>query len=111
MATARAQGHFQGRDDAGHPRASELDAAYRWYFEAPELESSVALADQHADSPAVVTRAVQHALTAPRPQARYIVANLNGTPAWVLVALLRVLPDRLSDLLMMAPFRARWGSP
>lgn len=40
-------------------------------------------------------------MTAPRPQARYcdIVANINGTPAWLLVALLRVLPDWLRDLL------------
>lgn len=51
-----------------------------------------------ADEPIVTSLAIAHALAAPRPRTRYVVANVNGVPAWCYAWLAWLLPDRLQDL-------------
>jgi len=53
-----------------------------------------------ASPPDVVTEAIEHALTHPTPRTRYVVANVNGVPAWVITRLLWLLPDRIADKLV-----------
>lgn len=56
-------------------------------------------ADSFADSCEVTTEAIVHALTNEYPKTRYIVANVNGVPAWLVFRVLKMLPDRLVDRL------------
>lgn len=53
-------------------------------------------------SPASVTsEAIAHALTSPYPKTRYLVANVNGVPLWLLRGLCGLLPDRLVDFMKL----------
>lgn len=53
-------------------------------------------------SPASVTsEAVAHALTSPYPKTRYLVANINGVPLWLLHGLCGLLPDRVVDFIKL----------
>jgi hypothetical protein len=56
-----------------------------------------------ADSTRCTSEAIEHAVTAPRPRARYLVANIVGAPAWLLALVVRALPDRLADALLLGP--------
>jgi NAD(P)-dependent dehydrogenase (short-subunit alcohol dehydrogenase family) len=58
-------------------------------------------AEEKADSPEVTSDAIYHALSSPRPQTRYVVANVNGIPAPVISFFLHVLPDRVLDALLI----------
>lgn len=58
-----------------------------------------------ADGPSVTSSAIAHALAAPRPRTRYLVANANGTPAWVYAWAAWLLSDRLQDLLVLRASR------
>lgn len=51
------------------------------------------------DGPEVVAAAVLDALVSETPKPRYFVANMDGIPAWLMIPLLAVLPDRFIDLL------------
>eukprot|EP00939_MAST-03C_sp_MAST-3C-sp1_P002225 g2225.t1 len=53
-----------------------------------------------AESPALTTFAISHALADPYPKTRYVVANIDGTPAWVIKRIFWLLPDRMSDFLV-----------
>jgi len=55
-----------------------------------------------ADSPQVTTDAIMHAITSSLPQVRYVVANADGTPAWVLIWVKWLLPERAWDALVLA---------
>lgn len=55
-----------------------------------------ALANQHFDPPQVVVAAIEHALTAPNPRARYLVGRGAN-----MIPFLRILPDRLRDTMLM----------
>lgn len=55
-----------------------------------------------ADSPQVTTDAIEHAITSPYPQVRYIVANVGGVPAWVYCYLKWYAPERLLDAIVLA---------
>jgi NAD(P)-dependent dehydrogenase (short-subunit alcohol dehydrogenase family) len=108
MSSAKERGHFQDKADAANARGSELSATYSWFYDSPEAEGGAAFSEKFAQPPPIVTRAVMHALTAARPQTRYAVGNVMGVPAWLAVAVVRVLPDRLRDRLAMAPFNTNW---
>eukprot|EP00927_Polykrikos_kofoidii_P066052 TRINITY_DN61714_c0_g1_i1.p1 TRINITY_DN61714_c0_g1~~TRINITY_DN61714_c0_g1_i1.p1 ORF type:complete len:330 (-),score=74.12 TRINITY_DN61714_c0_g1_i1:102-1091(-) len=54
-----------------------------------------------ADSPQVTTDAIEHAITSPYPQVRYIVANVGGVPAVVFCYLKWFLPERLLDAITL----------
>jgi len=58
-----------------------------------------------ADSPLVTSSAIAHALAAPRPRTRYVVANVNGVPAWAYGWLAWLLPDRLQDRVVLRAWR------
>ena len=60
------------------------------------MDRVIKLADRTGSSPAKVTRAVVHALTAERPKPRYLV----GVDARLQVALLNGLPTRAADRLL-----------
>ena len=60
---------------------------------------SKALARQHLDDPEVVVAAIVHALTARHPKTRYLVGRGAG-----LIRLLRWLPDRVRDHLLLRTF-------
>lgn len=80
-------------------------AAYALYAEAiARLERAAARADRDAVPPEDVARAVEHALTAPRPRTRYLVGKTVR-----IQALIARLPDRLRDRLLtrFAGFPAR----
>jgi len=51
--------------------------------------------------PSVTSEAIAHALTSRRPRTRYLVANLNGVPLWLVRGLCGLLPDRLVDFVKL----------
>ena len=51
-----------------------------------------------AAGPEVTTNAIMHALTNPKPQARYVVATVKGVPAPIVTWLAYLLPDRIQDM-------------
>ena len=55
-----------------------------------------------ADDAQVTTDAITHAICDPHPDIRYIVANVDGTPAWVLIWMKWFLPERLFDAIVIA---------
>ena len=57
-------------------------------------------AHEKAPGPEVATDAIKHAMTNPKPKTRYVVANVKGTPAWVLAFLGWFLPDRVKDVIV-----------
>ncbi len=60
---------------------------------------SKAQATQHMDDPAIVVTAIVHALTASRPKTRYTVGR-----GAVMIGVLRLLPDRVRDRLLLRTF-------
>ncbi len=51
------------------------------------------------DEPTVTTDAIETALTSPKPNDRYIVANMDGAPAWLMTKFIRILPTHLMDII------------
>jgi NAD(P)-dependent dehydrogenase (short-subunit alcohol dehydrogenase family) len=51
----------------------------------------------HGDSPQVTTDAIFDALASTYPKTRYVVASVNGTPAWAIVWFFWAATDRLKD--------------
>jgi NAD(P)-dependent dehydrogenase (short-subunit alcohol dehydrogenase family) len=60
------------------------------------VKKVVAEAAKRAIAPDAVARAVEHALTAPRPKTRYLV----GTDAKFRALMVKLLPDRVSDIVL-----------
>lgn len=81
-------------------RGSPATAVYPHLHTAKDEENEVSI-EQLADSTAVTSAAIAHAVYAPQPQARYLVANILGAPAWLLAGLAHVLPTRLMDIVML----------
>jgi NAD(P)-dependent dehydrogenase (short-subunit alcohol dehydrogenase family) len=81
---------------SAHP-SGELYAEYIARQDAKRLDL-----DAKADSPVVTSSAIAHAIAAARPRTRYVVANVNGVPAWFYSWLVWLLPDRLQDRLLLA---------
>lgn len=54
-----------------------------------------------ADSPIVTTEAIAHAITSPNPKVRYVVANVDGTPAWIFIKMKWLLPERIYDMIVL----------
>lgn len=71
---------------------------YRHIFDTFELKRM--RSELLASSPLVTSEAIWHALTDAYPKTRYIVANVNGIPAQIIVPLLKILPDRLRDIVL-----------
>ena len=65
-------------------------------------EEKRARAEARADGPEVTTAAIVHALTSPHPRARYVVANVNGIPAWIVSWALWAFPEDVVDKLLTA---------
>jgi hypothetical protein len=53
---------------------------------------------ERGDDPSVTSAAIEHALTSPLPLTRYLVANVQGVPAYVIDWVVWLLPDRALDL-------------
>ena len=62
-------------------------------------EKDVARILSRADKPTVTSEVVEHALTAQYPKVQYVVANVDGTPAWIFTRLIWLLPTRALDKL------------
>ena len=86
-AAMRVYGHLNTAEDAANERRMEELAA----------------------STECTSDAIEHAVTAPRPRSRYLVANIVGAPAWLLTLVVRALPDRLADALLLGPAIDRRG--
>eukprot|EP00938_MAST-03A_sp_MAST-3A-sp1_P004658 g4658.t1 len=71
---------------------------YRHIFDTFELKRMQS--ELKASSPLVTSEAIWHALTNEYPKTRYVVANVNGIPAQLVVPLLSILPDRLIDMIL-----------
>jgi NAD(P)-dependent dehydrogenase (short-subunit alcohol dehydrogenase family) len=63
--------------------------------QAEQLEQMVAKGDE----PTVTTEAIETALTSPKPNDRYVVANVDGAPAWLITKFIRILPTHLMDII------------
>ncbi len=71
-------------------------------------DGAVAKIEASADPPSVVATCVLHSITSAFPRARYYnCGGANGIPAWVLKAMVTVLPDRLLDKFKLSKFRSR----
>ncbi len=79
------------------PEQKWLDLYGRYYIKQNEVFKRCFL---KADEPTVTTEVVIAGLFAEKPEARYIVANLDGAPAWLIVRLAQTLPTYLLDLLL-----------
>ena len=82
------------------------DAQYNLYkhvFEGFFVEDRLNSLPENAAPPeSTSSLAITHALTATRPKTRYACANVGpGLPAWVVVSLKSILPDRVMDLLLV----------
>ena len=73
---------------------------YAHYF-SPKHEKQLEGMVAKADSPVVTTDAIVHAITSPNPKVRYVVANVDGTPAWILIKIKWLLPTRLYDMIVL----------
>jgi NAD(P)-dependent dehydrogenase (short-subunit alcohol dehydrogenase family) len=89
----------KGREQtsAWQERSPEAIARYERHIKAIERVSYAG--ERHGDPPEIVARAVAHALLAPRPRTRYLVARGAG-----MMPLLRLLPDRLRDWMVLRSF-------
>jgi len=61
---------------------------------------------KHASTTDVTSSAIIHALTNPYPHARYVVANVNGVPAWLLRNVMWALSDPVKDILVTGQDKA-----
>jgi NAD(P)-dependent dehydrogenase (short-subunit alcohol dehydrogenase family) len=84
------------------------EAAERYGPELLAVERHALRLGERGIAPETVARAVVHALTAPRPRTRYLVAPPGR--AWT-TRLLRRLPDRLRDRLLTQALRQVRGQP
>lgn len=72
---------------------------YPHYFSQKRREKKVKTM-MSGDTPQVTTDAIFDALVSPYPKTRYVVASVNGNPAWVIAWLFWAVPDRLKDFLI-----------
>ena len=86
---------------AAGPGASAGVRHYPHLYTAADVENEALLEARAADT-RCTSEAIEHAVAAPRPRTRYLVANIVGAPAWLLAGLMRALPDRLADALLSA---------
>lgn len=70
------------------------------HFFRPEKQQKDLQSVARASPPDVTTKAITHALTSAYPQTRYMVANVDGVPAWVLGWLVHICPDRFADFII-----------
>lgn len=63
-------------------------------FDKPENFKAIV---EKGDEPVVTSEVVEHALTAQYPKVQYVVANVDGTPAWILARTFWLLPTRMLD--------------
>lgn len=83
-----------------HVEASEEIMSVYGYFFRPDKRRKDLKQVKKASQPSVTTEAITHALTAPYPNTRYIVANVSGISAFWLGWLVWFCPDRLADFIM-----------
>ena len=80
-------------------RKEQTEALYPHYASVAHKKKKLKTMKK-GDSPQVTTNAIYDALTNPFPLTRYVVASVNGTPAWVIGWLFWAAPDRLKDYLI-----------
>ncbi|CAM9274186.1 unnamed protein product [Ectocarpus fasciculatus] len=78
---------------------AKADMLYPQFFSAQHREKKVRTM-KSGDSPQVTSDAILDALASPYPKTRYVVASVNGTPAWVVAWIFWAVPDRLKDFLV-----------
>lgn len=82
--------------------STNFNSFHRTLYQAwiDKSDSSRQEAHDKAPGPEVTTDAIKHAMTSTKPKTRYVVANVKGTPAWVLAFLGWFLPDRVKDVIV-----------
>jgi len=91
--------NYAKKDDYQHPK--DPDQLYEQVLGEKATAKWEELSAK-ADTPQVTTDAIMHAITSSHPQVRYVVANVDGTPAWVLIWIQWLLPERAWDALVLA---------
>lgn len=89
------------KDAAALEAASPADMNRLYAGAIAAVRNAVAEAARRAISPEAVVAAVVHALTAPRPRTRYLV----GWDAKIRALMVKLLPDRLADKLLVAALK------
>lgn len=79
--------------------SKEQYALYKPLFE--QVNKAVSGFLPRLSPPSVTSQAIAHALVDPYPKTRYLVANVNGIPLWILRGVCGLLPDRLVDLVKL----------
>lgn len=75
---------------------------YGSFLEGSKMDELSRKLIEKADSPVVTTAAITHAIKSTRPKVRYVVANVDGVPAWVLYRMKNILPERILDAIILS---------
>lgn len=78
---------------------AEIENLYHHLF-TPEKKQKKLKTLTSGDSPQVTTDVIAHSVMSKNPKSRYVVASVNGIPAWIMGWLMWALPDRMRDFLM-----------
>ena len=94
----------KAHDGAGNNHYGVGEASYKLYqhvFDGFLAKDKELASPENAEDPATTTTAAYlHAITSAYPKTRYAVASVDGLPAWLIVLVKSVLPDRIMDLLV-----------
>ena len=96
--TSKIFGKSMNENDPSSKLTQEEFGLYRHVFggRAEHMKKAIASA-----SPTTVTdEAITHAMTSAYPQTRYIVANVVGIPAKIIVPIFNYMPDRVADVVL-----------
>ncbi|KAK3250817.1 hypothetical protein CYMTET_39821 [Cymbomonas tetramitiformis] len=88
------------KDKSRTTYTSEQLTLYNHVIGEKRVNRSHAIASK-GDSPEVTTTAITDAICSPYPQVRYIVANVDGTPAWIFAYMKYFLPERLTEKIVL----------
>ncbi len=89
----------------GHNAPAEKDLSpeqytlYKPLFE--QVDKAVSTFLPRLSPASVTSEAIAHALTSRYPKTRYLVANVNGLPLWLIRGACGLLPDRLVDFIKL----------
>lgn len=90
---------FEKAESSARQASQKLSSQQQQLYAPAMAAVSKALASQRLDNPEVVVAAIVHALTARHPKTRYLVGHGAS-----LIRLLRLLPDRVRDRLLLSTF-------
>ncbi|RYH16985.1 SDR family NAD(P)-dependent oxidoreductase [archaeon] len=77
----------------------EMSKVYPKHFNEKLQDKKRDMLQGRPSEPSEVTAAIHHAMTSSQPEARYVLANVGGVPAWIVRSLFHVLPDSMVDFI------------